>query len=84
MQETAKEHGISHHEKGTCVVIEGPRFSTKAESRFYQSLNASLVGMTLCPEVTLAKEAGLCYAAIAMVTDYDTWKEDAEVRIHLS
>ena len=72
---------ISHQENGTCVVIEGPRFSTKPESRFYQSLNASVVGMTLCPETVLAKEAGLCYAAVAMVTDYDTWKEDSEVSV---
>eukprot|EP00794_Sanderia_malayensis_P008189 gene8189-9067_t len=81
LQESSKELGIKYHEKGTCVVIEGPRFSTKPESKFYQSLGASIVGMTLCPEAILAKEAGLCYAPIAMVTDYDTWKEDAEVDV---
>lgn len=78
--EAFKELGIKYHEGGTAVVIEGPRFSTKPESKFYQSLDASVVGMTLCPEVFLAKEAAVCYASIAMVTDYDTWKEDAEVQ----
>ena len=83
LQETSKELGIPCHDKGTAITIEGPRFSTKPESKFYQSLDASVIGMTLCPEVFLAKEAGLCYAAIAMVTDYDTWKEDAEVSLAL-
>ena len=77
--DSAKDLGIKHHDGGTAIVIEGPRFSTKPESKFYQSLGGSVVGMTLCPEVFLAKEAAICYASVAMVTDYDTWKEDAEV-----
>ncbi len=63
------------HEKGTCVVVEGPRFSTKAESRMYQSWGANIIGMTMHPEATLAREAEMCYASIAMVTDYDCWKD---------
>ena len=66
------------HEKGTYVCIEGPRFSSCAESKWFQSLGANIIGMTFVPEVCLAKEAGLCYATIAMATDYDTWKEDEE------
>jgi len=59
------------HESGVIVVIEGPRFSTKAECRLHQSWNADLVGMTLMPEAPIAKEAGLLYSSIAMITDYD-------------
>ena len=77
--DSAQELGLVFHSDGTAVTIEGPRFSTKPESKFYQSLGASVVGMTLCPEVFLAKEAAISYASVAMVTDYDTWKEDAEV-----
>lgn len=72
---SAAEMGIEFKEKGTYLCIEGPRFSTRAESRLYQSWNASVVGMTLCPEVVLAREAELCYANISTVTDYDTFKE---------
>ncbi len=71
----AKELKFSYHEKGTCVVIEGPRFSTKAESKLFRSWNADIINMTLVPEVVLAREAEICYANIAMVTDYDVWKE---------
>ena len=77
--ESAKELNLSFHPSGTAITIEGPRFSTKPESKFYQSLDANVIGMTLCPEVFLAKEAAISYASIAMITDYDTWKEDAEV-----
>jgi 5'-methylthioadenosine phosphorylase len=58
----------------TYVCVEGPRFSTRAESRFYQGF-ADIIGMTLVPEVTLARERALCYACLAMVTDYDVWAE---------
>lgn len=71
----AQNSGFNFHEKGVCVVIEGPRFSTKAESNVFRSWNADLVGMTLVPEVVLAREAELCYASIATVTDYDCWRE---------
>ncbi len=63
------------HEKGTCVVIEGPRFSTRAESNLFRSWGADTINMTLVPEVVLARESEICYANIAMVTDYDAWKE---------
>jgi 5'-methylthioadenosine phosphorylase len=61
------------HRAGTLVVIEGPAFSTRAESELYRSWNADLIGMTALPEAKLAREAGICYAALACVTDYDTW-----------
>eukprot|EP00795_Rhopilema_esculentum_P004376 gene4376-20598_t len=79
--ESAKELNLPFHPSGTAITIEGPRFSTKPESKFYQSLDASVIGMTLCPEVFLAKEAAISYASIALITDYDTWKEDAEVDV---
>jgi len=68
--------GINVHRAGTYVCIEGPRFSTKAESRMYRSWGADVVGMTLVPECVLAREAEICYATIAAVTDYDVWKEE--------
>lgn len=73
--DTAKEIGVDVHPKGCAVSIEGPRFSTKAESHVFRSWNCDLVNMTLVPEVILAKEAGLLYASIAMATDYDSWRE---------
>ncbi|MDR0460116.1 MAG: S-methyl-5'-thioadenosine phosphorylase [Nitrososphaerota archaeon] len=70
-----KELGIKTHETGTYVCIEGPRFSTKAESKMYRSWGADIVGMTLVPECVLAREAELCYTSISTVTDYDVWKD---------
>jgi len=64
------------HEQGTILTIEGPRFSTRAESRMFRLWGADLVNMTISPEAILAGELGLPYAVIAMVTDYDSWKED--------
>lgn len=61
---------------GTCVVIEGPQFSTRAESELYRSWGCDLVGMTAMPEARLAREAELCYAMLALVTDYDCWHPD--------
>ncbi len=72
---TAKELGITTHEKGTYVCIEGPRFSTRAESKLWRQFGADIVGMTLVPEVNLAREARMCFLNIAMVTDYDVWAE---------
>ena len=69
---------MEHHESGTNVVIEGPRFSSKAESKMFQLWGGDIINMTAVPEVVLANEAGLCYAAIAMVTDYDCWRDDHE------
>lgn len=77
----AKELKIPHHSKGTTVTVEGPRFSTKAESFLFQSWNCDIVNMTTVPEVTLAKELGMSYASIALVTDYDCWKENEEVSV---
>lgn len=66
------------HERGTVITIEGPRFSTKAESHMFRSWGADVINMTIAPEAILANEAGLPYAAVAMSTDYDCWKEDEE------
>jgi 5'-methylthioadenosine phosphorylase len=76
--ESAKELKLRHHKKGTVVTIEGPRFSTKAESHMFRKLGADVINMSTVPEVILAREAGICYQAIAMSTDYDCWKEDEE------
>ena len=73
--EVAKNLKIKHHETGTYVCIEGPRFSTKAESHMYQKWGADIIGMTMVPEVVLAREAEICYTNISTVTDYDCWKE---------
>ena len=66
-------HGITLHEGGTYVCIEGPQFSSQAESMWYRSMGSSVIGMTNMPEAKLAREAELCYATVAMVTDYDCW-----------
>ncbi len=74
--EYSKEVGISSHLGGSYICIEGPQFSTKSESNIYRSFGASVIGMTNVPEAFLAKEAGMAYATVAMVTDYDCWKEE--------
>jgi 5'-methylthioadenosine phosphorylase len=74
LTEVAEEMKISYHKTGTYVCIEGPRFSTKAESKMFRSWGADVVGMTVVPECVLAREAEICYASIATVTDYDVWK----------
>lgn len=74
--EASKRAGIVSHLGGTYVCIEGPQFSTKAESNIYRGFGASVIGMTNVPEAYLAKEAGIAYATVAMVTDYDCWKEE--------
>jgi len=68
--------GLSVHTKGTVITIEGPRFSTRAESKMFRSWGADIINMSIAPEVILANELGLPYATIAMSTDYDCWKED--------
>ena len=78
LYETAKELRTKVHSGGTCVVMEGPAFSTKAESQLYRSWGASIVGMTALPEAKLAREAEICYATMAFVTDFDCWHESAE------
>jgi len=67
--------GLPVHRGGTYVCIQGPRFSTRAESKMFRMWGGDIIGMTLVPEVNLAREAGMCYLTIAMVTDYDCWKE---------
>jgi 5'-methylthioadenosine phosphorylase len=71
----AHDMKTSSHKTGTYVCIEGPRFSTKAESRMYRMWGADVVGMTVVPECILAREAEICYASISTVTDYDVWKD---------
>jgi len=74
LQVTDKQD-LKIHKDCTYVCIEGPRFSTKAESKFYKSVGADIIGMTLVPECQLAREAQMCYASISTVTDYDVWAE---------
>lgn len=69
----AIDAGITVHDGGTYLAMEGPQFSTVAESRLYRAWGADLIGMTGMPEAKLAREAEICYASIAMVTDYDSW-----------
>ncbi|MCX6276874.1 MAG: S-methyl-5'-thioadenosine phosphorylase [Bacteroidetes bacterium] len=73
-----RETGIRFHPTGTVVTIEGPRFSTRAESKMFRLLGADIVNMSLAPEASLAREAGIPYSAIALSTDYDSWKHDEE------
>jgi 5'-methylthioadenosine phosphorylase len=68
--------GLPIHEKGTLITIEGPRFSTRAESKMFRIWGADIINMSVAPEVILANELGIPYAAVAMSTDYDCWKED--------
>jgi len=73
LYESAREAGTSVHPGGTLVVMEGPAFSTRAESRLHRSWGADLIGMTALPEAKLAREAEICYAIIGCATDYDSW-----------
>ena len=74
----AREEKIDHSEGGTYICMEGPQFSTRAESFLYRSWDCSVIGMTAMPEAKLAREAELPYAIVAMVTDYDCWHDDHE------
>ena len=69
---------LPHHTRGTIITIEGPRFSTRAESRMFRALGADVINMSIAPEAALANEAGIPYATVALVTDYDVWKHDEE------
>ncbi|MCL1904806.1 MAG: S-methyl-5'-thioadenosine phosphorylase [Methanomassiliicoccaceae archaeon] len=73
--DAAEEMKIRYHKKGTYVCIEGPRFSTKAESNMFRNF-ADIIGMTAVPECQLARELGMCYCGLATVTDYDVWKDE--------
>ena len=78
LYQAAQEAGAGVHPRGTCIVMEGAAFSTRAESRLYKSWGADVIGMTALPEAKLAREAEICYAVVACVTDYDSWHERTE------
>src|SRR3970282_71731 len=82
LAQAAEAEGIAIHRGGTYVCMEGPQFSSLAESLTYKNLGYSVIGMTNMPEAKLAREAEICYATVAMVTDYDCWHaEHAEVDV---
>ena len=76
--QVCSHQGLNFHKSGTVVTIEGPRFSTRAESKMFRLFGADIINMSVSTEVALANEIGIPYAAIAMSTDYDCWKEDEE------
>jgi 5'-methylthioadenosine phosphorylase len=78
LEKAAGDAGATVHRGGTYVCIEGPQFSTKAESRIYRSWGVDVIGMTNMPEAKLAREAELCYATLALATDYDVWHDTHE------
>lgn len=73
---TLQDLAVPHQRRGTYLVMEGPQFSTKAESELYRSWNCDVIGMTNMPEAKLAREAEICYVTVAMVTDFDCWHPD--------
>ena len=78
LSSSAKELNLPYHRDKTVITIEGPRFSTKAESHMFRSWNADVINMSTVPEVCLAREKKIHYAAVAMSTDYDCWHEEEE------
>lgn len=76
--DSCKREDLVFHDKGTYIVIEGPQFSTKAESFLYKNWGADIIGMTALPEAKLAREAEICYGTIALVTDYDCWHAEEQ------
>jgi 5'-methylthioadenosine phosphorylase len=76
LENAGRELGLDIRRGGTYLAMEGPQFSTRAESELYRSWGCSVIGMTNMPEAKLAREAEMCYATVAMVTDYDCWHED--------
>ncbi|WP_431283005.1 S-methyl-5'-thioadenosine phosphorylase [Humitalea sp. 24SJ18S-53] len=76
LEAAAREIGLPHKRGGTYLVMEGPQFSTKAESELYRAWGCDVIGMTNMPEAKLAREAEMCYATVAMVTDFDCWHPD--------
>ncbi|MDD2920485.1 S-methyl-5'-thioadenosine phosphorylase [Rhodoferax sp.] len=76
LNEACQRLGFDHHPTGTVITIEGPRFSTRAESNMFRAWGADIINMSIATEAALANEAGLPYAAVAMSTDYDCWKTD--------
>ncbi|HEY1434832.1 MAG TPA: MTAP family purine nucleoside phosphorylase, partial [Thermoanaerobaculia bacterium] len=78
LEEGGRKAGLTTHRGGTYVCMEGPQFSTRAESELYRAWGADVIGMTNLTEARLAREAELCYASLALVTDYDCWRETSE------
>jgi 5'-methylthioadenosine phosphorylase len=78
LERSCRKSGVTTHMGGTYICIEGPQFSTKAESRVYRQWGMDVIGMTNVPEAKLAREAEICYATMALVTDYDCWHETEE------
>jgi 5'-methylthioadenosine phosphorylase len=78
LEKAASQTGATVHRGGTYICIEGPQFSTRAESRIYRGWGVDVIGMTNMPEAKLAREAELCYATLALATDYDVWHETHE------
>ena len=76
--DNARDLKLNYHPKGTVITIEGPRFSTRAESKMYRLWGAHVINMSIAPECILANELGIPYAAVALCTDYDCWKTDEE------
>ncbi len=76
LEAAAQAEAIAHKRGGTYLVMEGPQFSTRAESELYRAWGCDVIGMTNMPEAKLAREAEICYATVAMVTDYDCWHDD--------
>lgn len=74
----ARKLNLRHHKKGTMITIEGPRFSSRAESHMFQKIGADLINMSTVPEVILSNELGIPYQSVAMVTDYDCWRKNEE------
>jgi 5'-methylthioadenosine phosphorylase len=78
LEKAARQAGATVHRGGTYICIEGPQFSTRAESRIYRAWGVDVIGMTNMPEAKLAREAELCYATLALATDYDVWHDTHE------
>lgn len=79
METCCRDSGVTTHKNGTYICMEGPQFSTKAESRIYRQWGVDVIGMTNLPEAKLAREAEICYATMAFVSDYDCWHETEEI-----
>ncbi len=76
LEQSARDLDLAYQRGGTYLVMEGPQFSTRAESELYRAWGCAVIGMTNMPEAKLAREAEMCYATVAMVTDYDCWHDD--------
>lgn len=79
LERSSRETGVTTHKNGTYICIEGPQFSTKAESNIFRRWGVDIIGMTNLPEAKLAREAEICYSTLALVTDYDCWHETADI-----